>query len=96
MKLLYVEGHIDETLVGHMMIDGSASINIMPLALFEKPGCHENDLKRTNVILSSFLGEPAEARGIVSKELTIGRKMMPMPFFVVDVKGRYNVLLGQD
>jgi hypothetical protein len=46
--------------------------------------------------LSGFAGEPAKARDIVSKELIIGSKMMPTTFFVVDVKGRYNVLLGWD
>jgi hypothetical protein len=37
-----------------------------------------------------------EARGIVSKELTVGSKTMPTAFFVVNVKGRYNILLGRD
>jgi hypothetical protein len=37
-----------------------------------------------------------EAKGIVSKELTVGSKMLPTAFFVVDVKGRYNILLGRD
>jgi hypothetical protein len=46
--------------------------------------------------LSGFSGEPTEAKGIVSKELTVGSKTIPTAFFVVDVKGRYNVLLGRD
>jgi hypothetical protein len=46
--------------------------------------------------LSGFLGEPVEAKGIVSKELTIGSKTMPTACLTVDVKGRYNVLLGRD
>jgi hypothetical protein len=46
--------------------------------------------------ISGFSGEPTEAKGIVSKELTIGSKTMPTTFFVVDVKGRYNVLLRCD
>jgi hypothetical protein len=46
--------------------------------------------------LSGFLGEPAEAKGIVSKELTIGSKAMPTAFSDVDVKGCYNMLLGHD
>jgi hypothetical protein len=46
--------------------------------------------------LSRFSGEPAEAKGTVSKELTIGSKTLPITFFMVEVKGRYNVLLGRD
>jgi hypothetical protein len=35
-----------------------------------------------------------EAEGIICKELTVGSKTVHMDFFMVDVKGRYNVLLG--
>jgi hypothetical protein len=35
-------------------------------------------------------------KGIISKELTVGSKIVSTAFFVVDVKGRYNVLLGRD
>jgi hypothetical protein len=79
-----------------MMVDDRASINIMPLAVFERLGHKEEHLKKTNLSLSGFLGEPAEARGIVLKELTIGSKIVQMTFFLVNVKGRYNVLLGRD
>jgi hypothetical protein len=51
---------------------------------------------RTNMTLSSFSGEPSNTKGIVSMELTVGSKTVPTPFFVVDVKSRYNVLLGRD
>jgi hypothetical protein len=96
MKPLYVKGHIDGTPMGRMMIDGGASVNIMPLMLFEKLGCHEDDLKKTNMSLSGFSREPAEAKGIVSKELMVGCKTIPMAFFMVNVNGWYNVLLGRD
>jgi tRNA uridine 5-carbamoylmethylation protein Kti12 len=46
--------------------------------------------------LSGVSGELAKAKGIVSKELIVGSKTMPTTFFVIDVKGRYNVLLRRD
>jgi hypothetical protein len=94
MKPLYITGHLDGVLVGRMMVDGGVSINIMPVALFEELGHHEKDLKRANMSLSGFSREPTEARGIVSKELMVGRKTVPTAFFVVDMKGQYNVLFG--
>jgi hypothetical protein len=51
---------------------------------------------RTNMTLSSFLGEPSNAKGIISMELTVGSKIVLTAFFVVNVKGRYNILLGKD
>jgi hypothetical protein len=87
MKPLYIKGHLDAKPVGRMMVDGGASVNIMLLALLERLGHSERDLKQTNMSLSGFSGEHAEAKGIVSKELTVGSKTMPTSFFVVDVKG---------
>jgi hypothetical protein len=51
---------------------------------------------RTNMTLSGFSEEASEAKGIITKELTVGSKIVSMTFFVVDVKGKYNILLGCD
>jgi hypothetical protein len=51
-----------------MLVDGGASINILPLSLFKKLGHIEGDLKCTNLNLSSFAGDPMEAKGIIYKE----------------------------
>jgi hypothetical protein len=96
MKPLFIQGHLDGTPVGHMLIDGGASINILPLSLFKKLGHVEGELKYTNLSLSGFAGDPTEVKGIICKELMVGSKTVPMAFFMVDVKGRYNVLLSRD
>jgi hypothetical protein len=96
MKPLFIRGHLDGTLVEHMLVDGGASINILPLSLFKKLGHVEDDLKRTDLSLSIFAGDLTEAEGIICKELMVGCKTVPMAFFVVDVKGCYNMLLGRD
>jgi hypothetical protein len=83
-------------LIGHMLFDGDASVNILPLSLFKKLGHDKGDLKRTNISLSGFAGDPIEAKGIICKELTVRSKTVPMTFFMVDVKGRYNMLLRWD
>jgi hypothetical protein len=96
MKPLFIRGHLDGTPIRHMLVDGGASINILPLLLFKKLGYVESDLKHTNLSLSGFAGDPTEAKGIISKELMVGSKTVPTTFFVVDVKGHYNVLLGRN
>jgi hypothetical protein len=94
MKPLFIWGHLDRMSVGHILVDGGASINILPLSLFKKLSHIEDDLKCINPSLSDFAGDPTEAKGIICKELTVGSKIMPTAFFVVDIKGHYNVLLG--
>jgi hypothetical protein len=96
MKPLFIRGHLDGTSIRHMLVDRGARVNILPLSLFKKLGHVEGDLKHTNLSLSGFVGHLTEAKGIICKEVTVGSKTMPMTFFVVDVKGRYNVLLGRD
>jgi hypothetical protein len=96
MKPLFIRGHLDGMSVGHMLVDGGASVNILSLSLFKKLGHVEGDLNCTNLSLSGFAGDPTEVKGIIYKELTFGSKTVPTTFFVVDVKGRYNVLLGRD
>jgi hypothetical protein len=93
MKPLFIRGHLDGMPIGHMLIDGGASVNILPLLLFKKLSHVESDLKRTNLSISDFAGDPTEAKGIICKGVTVRSKIVPMTFFMVDVKGRYNVLL---
>jgi hypothetical protein len=96
MRPLYIKGHLVGTPVNRMLVDGRVCINIMPWSLFSKLGYKEEKLLKTNMLLSGFLGEASAAKGIISKELMVGNKTVPTAFFVVDVKGRYNVLLGRD
>jgi hypothetical protein len=77
-----------------MLIDGGASVNILSLSLFKKLSHVDGDLKCTNLSLSSFAGDPTDGEGKICKELMVGSKTVLTDFFVVDVKGRYNVLLG--
>jgi hypothetical protein len=77
-----------------MLVDGGTCVNILLLSLFKKLGHIEGDLKCTNLSLSGFAGDPTEAKRIICKELMVGSKTMPMAFFVVDIKERYNMLLG--
>jgi hypothetical protein len=79
-----------------MLVDGGASINILPLSLFKKLKHVEGDLKRTNLSLSSFAGDLTEAKAIIRKAVTVGSKTVPTTFFMVDMKGCYSVLLGWD
>jgi hypothetical protein len=77
-----------------MLVDGLASINILSLSLLKKLGHIEGDLKHTKLSLSGFAGDPTKTKGIIYKELMVESKTMPTAFFMVDIMGHYNVLLG--
>src|SRR5438105_1556747 len=97
LKPLYVRGHINGALVSRMLVDGGAVVNLMPYSVFKKLKLEDNDLMKTNMVLNGFEGkEQVEAKGMLSLELTVGSKTLATAFFVADVQGNYNVLLGRD
>jgi hypothetical protein len=59
-------------------------------------GHREEELMKMNMTMSCFSGEASNAKGMIAKELTIGSKSKSTVFFVLDVKGKNNVLLGRD
>jgi hypothetical protein len=95
MKPLFIRGHLDGTPIRHMLVDGGASVNILPLSLFKKLGHVECDLKHTNLSLSGFAGDGMEAKGIIYKELMVGSMTVPTVFFMVDVKGTTMYYWGE-
>jgi hypothetical protein len=78
------------------MVDIRAGVNVMPVATFEKMGYKDNELMRTNTNLSAFTGDVTETKGVLSVELTVGSKTLATSFFVVDIRGCYDLLLGRD
>jgi hypothetical protein len=53
-------------------------------------------VKTTNLMLNDVGGNPMEARGLVSMELTVGSKSLATAFFIVEVQGNYSVIFGHD
>jgi hypothetical protein len=96
MKPLFIGGYLQGKPMRKIMVDGGAGVNVMPLMTFNKMGYQESDLMRTNTSLSTFTGEVTETKGVITAELAIGSKILATAFFIVDVGGRYNLLLRRD
>jgi hypothetical protein len=96
LKLIYIWGHIDEKLVSRMLVDGGTIVNLMSYTIFKKLGREDDELVKTNLMLNSMGGNPMEAQGVISMELTIGSKSLATAFFIIEVQGNYNVILGRD
>ena len=96
LKALYVKGFVDEKPMNKMLMDGCASINLMPYTTFRKLGKGLGDLIETNMMLKDFGGNASKTWGTMNVELTIGSKTLLTTFFVIDGKGSYSLLLGRD
>ena len=67
----------------------------MPYSLYKKLGGTNEELIKTNVMISDIGGgEPIPFKGVKSMELSIGSKTLATKFFVVEVQGSYNLILG--
>jgi hypothetical protein len=96
MKALYLKGYINSRPVNKMLVDTSATVNIMPYSVLCWLGRSTGDLIKTNVTLSDFNGQTSETQGILNVDLTVGSKTIPTSFFIVNSKSTYTILLGWD
>jgi hypothetical protein len=96
LKPLYVHGHIDGKPISKMLINGDATINLMSYSVLKKLEREDDELVKTNLMLNGVGGNLIEAKGIVSMELTVGRKSLATAFFIIEVQGNYSVILGRD
>jgi hypothetical protein len=51
-KLLYVQGHIDGKPISRMLIDGGTAINLMLYSVFKRLRRKDDELMKTNLMLS--------------------------------------------
>jgi hypothetical protein len=68
----------------------------MPYSIFKNLGREDDELVKTNLTLNGMGGNPMEARGVISMELTVGSKSLTTAFFIVEMQGNYSVILGRD
>ena len=97
LKALYMRGHINGKPVSRMLVDSGAIVNLMPYYLYKNLGEIDEELIRTNMAVNGIGGcDPIGAKGVASIELTIGSKIVPTTFFVSEVQGNFNLILGRD
>ena len=80
-----------------MLVDGGAIVNLMPYSLYKKLGGTDEELIKTNMTVSDVGGgDPIGAKGVASMESTMVSKTLATAFFVSEVQGNFNLILGRD
>jgi hypothetical protein len=70
LKPLFVREHIDGIPISRMLVDGGATMNLMPYLLYKKLGKQDNELIRTNRMLNDIGGDnPIEANSVMFVEV---------------------------
>jgi hypothetical protein len=97
LKSLFMRSHIDGISITKMLVDGGATINLMPYSLYRKLEKQDDELVKTNMTLTGVWTDSSiKAKGVTSVELTIGTKTLAVAFFVTDVEGYYSLILNRD
>ena len=68
LKALYVKGFVDGKPMSKMLVDGGASVNLMPYTTFRKLGKGPGDLIETDMMLKDFGGNSSKTRGIDNRK----------------------------
>ena len=63
LKALYVKGFVDGKPMSKILVDGGASVNLMPYTTFCKLGKGPEDLIETDMMLKDFGGNVSKTRG---------------------------------
>jgi hypothetical protein len=97
LKPLFVRGHIDGIPIAKMLVDGGATLNLMPYSLYRKLGKQDDELVKTNMTLNDVGTDSSiKDKKVTSVELTIRTKTLVAAFFVADIEGNYSIILGRD
>jgi hypothetical protein len=97
LKALYVRGHINGKSVSRMLVDSRAIVNLMPYSLYKKLGGTDEEIIKTNMTVRGIGGgDPIGAKGVALMKLTVGSKTVATAFFVSEVQGNFNLILGHD
>jgi hypothetical protein len=97
LKPHFVRGHIDGIPIARMLVNGGATVNLMPYSLYRKLGKQDYELVKTKMMLCDVGTDSSiKDKGVTSVELTIGTKTLVVAFFIADVEGNYSLILGTD
>lgn len=93
---MYIKAHLNEKFLKRVFVDASVVFNIMPLATMKKYGKNVEDIIPTTLTMTSFIGHPSHALGVLVADVTIGSKVTRSTFFVIEGKPLYVMILGRD
>ncbi|CAL8119937.1 unnamed protein product [Prunus armeniaca] len=97
LRPLFITANFGGVPIYKIMIDGGATINLLPHRMLSKMGRTERDLIPTRLTVTNFAGGITKTHGILDVDVIVGSKKLKIALFVVDTTSTtYNALLGRD
>lgn len=92
LKPLFIQAKINGVGVNKMLVDGGATVNLIPQSFLGKIGLSDSH----NVVLTNYEGTTGNSLGAVKVDLIVGSVSRTTMFMVVPSKANFNVLLGRE
>ncbi|XP_020208902.1 uncharacterized protein LOC109793840 [Cajanus cajan] len=84
-----------EVEINKFLVDGGATINILPQTMLKHFGKTLADLKRHNILID-YAGKSSQPEGMILLDVQIGSVKRTTMFIVTPSKANFNVLLGRE
>ncbi|KAL1359306.1 hypothetical protein AAHE18_04G098700 [Arachis hypogaea] len=96
LRPLHITTTLSRIKVNKVLIDGTATISLLPERMLMKMGKHLDDLVPTNIAVTDFNGASTPVKGLITLTVKVGSSERNTVFVVVPSKESYNTLLGRD
>ena len=92
---MFVVGYAREQKINRILIDDGSAVNILPLKTMKELGIPLDELMQSRLMIQGFNQGGQKALRKVRLQLFIGDMESYPLFHVIDVKTKYNMLLGR-
>ncbi|XP_050876896.1 uncharacterized protein LOC127080626 [Lathyrus oleraceus] len=96
LKPFFIREKVENVGINKILVDGGATVNLMPHFMLKKIGKFDTDIKPHNMVLSNYEGKIGHTLGVIQVDLTVGTITRPTMFMVIASKDDYNMLLGRE
>ncbi|KAH7847659.1 hypothetical protein Vadar_028718 [Vaccinium darrowii] len=79
-----------------ILVDNGSTANLMPRFMMIKLRKGDQHILPFSASISNFAGGVLTTQGIIIMNLQVGKKTLTTPFFVINSRSSYNLLLGRD
>ena len=96
LRPLHIKANIAGKMVNRVLVNGGATINLLPESPLIKFGKMVDQLIKANVVVTNFIGKTSTSKRISMLNVRVETVDRVTPFVVVASKVGYNVLLGRE
>ena len=82
-------------MVNRVLVDGGATINLLPESMLIKFGKTVDQLIKANILVTDFIGKTSVSKGMIMLNVRVGSVDRINLFVVMISKARYNGLVGR-